>query len=282
MTKTVFRSTTFAQEICRAVGPLVSHGDDGASIVMGTATLIAPGWALSARHVFDELYRRYHGVDMATFTGRSLEARFYTQFISFLSREQCVSWAVRQLYWIGTLDAILLRLEPRWNGTPDPSTLFTIGLTLVPPAIDTRVFGFGYKQIKVEPSPEIDLITLDPVTTGGRVVEVHPVKRDNSRLTFPCFRTDARIDAGMSGGPVFAESGTVCGVLCCNLPPENDDDEHVSYVTLLWPCVECSIIVPGVNSVTTVRDLVKRRVLHIEGCERVSRASSGMLEFRWP
>jgi len=42
----------------------------------------------------------------------------------------------------------------------------------------------------------------DPRTTHGEVVEVHVQGRDQ-RLPVPCFRTNAQIDGGMSGGPVL-------------------------------------------------------------------------------
>jgi hypothetical protein len=79
--------------------------------------------------------------------------------------------------------------------------------------------------------------TTNPYTASGVVEEVHDERRDSYRLPFPCFRTNARFDRGMSGGPVFSEEGYLCGIICSSMPPElgNEDGEHVSYVASLWP-----------------------------------------------
>ncbi len=85
---------------------------------------------------------------------------------------------------------------------------------------------------------------MDATTTTGTVLEVHHERRDSARLPFPCFRTDARFDGGMSGAPVFDENGHVCGVICSNLPPAAPDGEHVSYVSTLWPLLAIPIDAP--------------------------------------
>jgi hypothetical protein len=54
-------------------------------------------------------------------------------------------------------------------------------------------------------------LTTNPYTPTGKVQEVHDERRDSGRLSFPCFRTNARYDPAMSGGPVFAEDGHLCG-----------------------------------------------------------------------
>jgi hypothetical protein len=55
-------------------------------------------------------------------------------------------------------------------------------------------------------------------------------------LQFPCFRTDARFDPGMSGGPVFNNStGHLCGVICSSMPGTTNDAGHLSYASSLWP-----------------------------------------------
>jgi hypothetical protein len=62
-------------------------------------------------------------------------------------------------------------------------------------------------------------------------------------LSFPCFQVNARFDHGMSGGPVFDETGCLVGVICASLPGE-DGAEHVSYVAGLAPMLDMSIMRP--------------------------------------
>lgn len=46
---------------------------------------------------------------------------------------------------------------------------------------------------------------------------------------------NARFDGGTSGWPIFNDYGQLCGVVCSNLPPTDNNDELVSYATTLWP-----------------------------------------------
>jgi hypothetical protein len=42
----------------------------------------------------------------------------------------------------------------------------------------------------------------------------------------------------MSGGPVFSSTGALCGIICTNFAyssPDDEDQEHTSHVTTLWP-----------------------------------------------
>ena len=74
------------------------------------------------------------------------------------------------------------------------------------------------------------------MSSVGVVREIYERGRDRGMLSFPCYRVGARFDAGMSGGPVFDEYGSLCGLVCAGL----DDGSHeygepISYVTTLWP-----------------------------------------------
>ena len=80
-------------------------------------------------------------------------------------------------------------------------------------------------------------MNLHPVTATGLVQEIHHDRRDAVRLPFPCFRTNARFDGGMSGGPVFNEDGLVCGVVCSSFPALSADEPHVSYASTIWPMI---------------------------------------------
>jgi hypothetical protein len=66
--------------------------------------------------------------------------------------------------------------------------------------------------------------------SSGSILEVHPLYRDRGLLSFPCFRTDAVFNHGMSGGPIFDEAGNVIGVVC-----SGETDSSYSYGSLIWP-----------------------------------------------
>ena len=65
--------------------------------------------------------------------------------------------------------------------------------------------------------------------------------RDQVQLPFPCYQVSTRFDAGMSGGPVFDETGALCGLVRSNVAGSHIDAEPISYVTTLWPMFHTTI-----------------------------------------
>jgi hypothetical protein len=113
-------------------------------------------------------------------------------------------------------------------------------IDLLPPRVGTPIVGFGFANGKIERvSPDLPpSLSIDPMTTTGDVIELHHQFRDKARLPFPCFRTNARFDGGMSGGMILNnQSGCFSGVICSSLDATRDDEEHVSYASSLWPIV---------------------------------------------
>jgi hypothetical protein len=106
------------------------------------------------------------------------------------------------------------------------------------PKVDDPIIGFGYYKMKADTDEDETSIRVEysqeTAFTRGKIVELHPVKRDEWMLNFPCFHTNARFDPGMSGGPIFNKDGNVCGIVCSSMPPTEDDPQYLSYGSLLW------------------------------------------------
>ena len=109
-----------------------------------------------------------------------------------------------------------------------------------------------------------------PTTTTGEITEIYPEKRDSSMLPFPCYRTNARFEHGMSGGPVFNDRGHLCGLICAGSETETD---YYSYVSTLWPSMATPVSFPraGFASGETypVLDLARQGFIKAEGWERI-------------
>jgi hypothetical protein len=78
----------------------------------------------------------------------------------------------------------------------------------------------------------------------------------------------------MSGGLVINEHSEVCGIVCGSLPAGPEDEEHVSYVTMLWPMMAIPVrsgLIPGgfESARYCLRDLSARRIFTPCGWERV-------------
>lgn len=193
------------------VAPLVVNKE-----VLGTATFIAPGMALTAAHVLNQLSRRekplapgeikYSGTSLLTYAARSSGAHTETQLMlagvpSFYS------------------DVAFLNLRAT-SGPAGPSERLT--LTVSPPAVGSTVVAFGRPNKYLADSH----LGAKCIRIISRVVELHHIGRDQ-RLPFACFRTDHDFAGGMSGGPVFNADGHVCGLVCSGAVEP--------YVALLWP-----------------------------------------------
>ncbi len=158
------------------------------------------------------------------------------QFVDEGSRVQ--QWRIRKMYFGPTLagsDLAILLLDPLTEEQL-PYEWKRPFIQLLPPEAGSRIAAFGYHSMEVTTTAAGgERINFNPYTTTGTVEEIHRAAREKAQLRFPCFRTSARFDPGMSGAPVFTEEGLLCGIVCSNMPPETDDGEHTSYVSVLWP-----------------------------------------------
>jgi hypothetical protein len=243
-----FKETPPTQMIHEVAMPLIAVDSTGAQhFVSGTAFVIGRGWAVTAYHVLEDFAWRYNKVRWRDGT---LEASF--QLLGMLSLD-------------GDTRHLPLRIMRAWRATPLDIAVLALGvpedwpndhlwkvpkISLLPPKIGEPIFGFGFANSSVsqDPSSSIPTVDLHPRTTTGSVVEVHHELRDTARLPFPSFRTNARFDPGMSGGPIFnGRSGDVCGVICSSLPATTDEEDHISYASTLWPIIATLVDTTGTS-----------------------------------
>ena len=147
---------------------------------------------------------------------------------------------------------------------------------LLPPPVGSRVVGFGYREPEpcgLESLIRGEIWKCTPTTTGGEVVEVFDLKRDKVKLRWPCFQTNARFDGSMSGGPIFNEHAQFCGLICSTYPPNEEWEEHASFVSSLWPSMADSIDAERddlpKDALYPVLDLAKHGFIHAEGWENI-------------
>ena len=69
----------------------------------------------------------------------------------------------------------------------------TLGMEV--PVLDENCLALGYSTMSIGQEGFVDLkgrATVHVSSSRGRIEEVHPSFRDNFKVTFPSFRTDAR------------------------------------------------------------------------------------------
>ncbi|WP_454642952.1 S1 family peptidase [Bradyrhizobium liaoningense] len=230
---TGFKHTGFDSPVTEIAILLVGTKDRHASL--GTGVIIGPHIAITARHVVDEYLKQFEGREIAY--EKSFGTTFSLMAIQFLDNgAQGSAWDVRQVYLSKDNDIAFLFLM---HGTmTKPGYIWKkLKLQLLAPPVGTRIAAFGYHSSSVEEDQDSVVLTTNPYSSYGLVEEIHLLERDSGFLNFPCFRTNARFDPAMSGGPVLTEEGVLCGIVCSSLPPEDGDDAsgHTSYVSALWP-----------------------------------------------
>ncbi|MGH7711222.1 MAG: S1 family peptidase [Gemmatimonadaceae bacterium] len=213
--------------------PVASHVQ-GHWYASGTAVAIAPYLAMTAAHVVADHYERS---ERKALVGAPSDSFHLYLLQTTDNGAGIVIWEGTQLWLSSITDIAFIGLRHfASNVAVLPATF--IRLDLLPPPIGSRVVAFGYHSSLIslrDPSNPLDIHWHDEgATSVGEVVEIHPRQRDAARLNFPCFRTNARFDAGMSGGVVTNDLGRACGVICSSLPAGEPGQDDVSYAATLY------------------------------------------------
>lgn len=202
----------------------------------GTATVVGPYIAITAKHVIDDFYKIFDGKRNENYT------KVTFNIFAFQIRDSGKTGAqfeVRKIYFAEQTDIVFLLLLPYSEEAKNFEWRYP-KISLICPEIGETINSFGYHTPKIKTIDNTTTWTVNPYSSHGEVKEIYYQQRDSSRLPFPCFETNARFDGSMSGGPVFYE-GNLIGIICSNLPPTNEEEEHVSYVSLLWPAMKTEI-----------------------------------------
>lgn len=206
---------------------LWSTKQDG-GYVQGTAFLIAPGLALTAAHVIDEYIEQYGLAD----GGSSLMA-------VGTDNGQIVAWVVNELVKAENSDVAILSMTLY---APAAEHLlishFQVGTRLPVAGEFVRMLGTH------SPTPEgritvpderdrVGRVELATVLSSGPVLEALPHGR-GVMLPNPGFVADLTVVGGMSGGPVFDQTGRVIGLLTSGQFNPDDPAGKYALVSLLW------------------------------------------------
>lgn len=237
----------------------------------GTGVVIAQNLVLTAKHVFDDFAEKWR-LPNADNKGEVSTDSFniWVVFMSNHPGELYHVYSVAQVYICMYSDFVLFHLNP-FDKVGKGHKYFQIPLSLVVPKIGERIVAFGFPKSKVTVTKDHQGVSHievndEPSVSVGEIKEIYPERRDSFMLPFPCVRTNARLEGGMSGGPVFNDNGMLIGVVCAGTDCL-DGEEPISYVALLWPLMSTLII--DKDSKYPLFDLAKKSVVKAEGLEHI-------------
>lgn len=284
-----FFHATFDSLYSEYVLCLCSHKDPE-YFASGTGVIVGPGLAVTAKHVVEDYFKYF---DNTEFIEGKFENRSRGSFSMFAVNPLTkAEWKIDMIYFISEKpDVAFLSMIPENDNAKNTINSFA-KINLNPPKVGDFVFACGYIEKPENPDPPAvvfgDGTKRSLAYTRGAIKEVHLDFRDVARLNFPCFQTDARFDGGMSGGPVFNVKGEVIGLVCSSMPPWDADDNHVSYVTLLWPAMLITLPIPPANVSSPTRTpalhLAQQGFMNVLGsecCKLLNRENGVYKEIRF-
>ena len=201
----------------------------GHSYVGGTAVIVGPGIAITAKHVLEEIFSQFQ---VGPTTGN-------------ISLDVCVTqvdgttWFVYHSSVHPQNDLAVLSLRPGRNRrAAQHLPALPLTLNIPAPGIRTTALGFPQSQLSVIPpsTPGVDPLvvtaSLIPTASEGLVLEPFEQRRDPYLVNYPSISIEAEYTPGMSGGPVFDEHRRVCGIVCRGGEGEL---QNYSIASALWP-----------------------------------------------
>lgn len=194
----------------------VGFGDAQKFNIEGSAILVAPGVALSARHVIkphlDAILAGDTGIMLMSVSPHGLDLHRIEQVV------------------IDETDVCILRTSLA-SDLPPSGDIMCATMTTRLPKVGERIFLAGYRAQEIE--PVAGGFAAETRIAVGEVTAIYMHGRDSVILPHPCIEVKTLTLGGMSGGPAFDEGGKVVGILTSSI----EDPDGPSYVSMLWPAL---------------------------------------------
>jgi len=192
--------------------------------IWGSAVMVAPGVALTAGHVIDEMRCR----------GFLAEAGGQLWAISVHAAGRVELWRADSF----TQDeegsdlslVTLLRTTAAFGTAADPPLKFSLArMAARMPCVGEIISLIGFKAAGVY-FERGALMGLELIGSVGPVTDQYPQQRDSHGLPNPTIAVDAVTVGGMSGGAAFDAAGHLIGVISRGF-----EGQSPSFVSLSWP-----------------------------------------------
>jgi len=225
---------------CALVGHLGE--DDKEPRVGGSGFFVAPGWAVSARHVVHDLFLTYPYYDRRLLNRPlgDVKPRHHIALLQTprpdLDKTLAASWTVSCTWDYLVADLALIEANPDnqlGHETADKMSDLYFEWSLLPPNPGETVEMCGVPSASLSTSEKQWNFTGQHVHAQAQVTEVFSTIHRKGYTEFPGFVVAHPVEHGFSGGPVFW-NGRLCGLAAASLGDQ-------TYVAALWPMCEFSM-----------------------------------------
>ena len=189
----------------------------------GSAVMVAPGVALCALHVLEP-----HAAALRSGVGGALCVG--------MARAGLQLWRLRNATGVPNTDLAIIGLSYSTHLPADYGfSLATISTRM--PNIEERLTLTGFRAHGLDDLQDNAFAVRGEVLVSiGTVTAQYPTGRDSFLMPWPALEVDCAAWGGMSGGPVFDESGHLVGLVCSSVSGAYGENSP-SYVSLLWPAL---------------------------------------------
>lgn len=172
-------------------------------------------------------------------------------------------------FWADNLHdvAVCLSNPPVIMKTGKRLQLRCIKLEVTPPRVGEHISAVGYYAMQAT-SDGTNLYEQKTAISTATVTEIFHVSRDKSAANYPCFHTDARFDAGMSGGPIMNENGNACGIVSRGMLPD------LSLGASIWPAFGMQLDA-GLEK-TTLYEMAKKGIIDVSSIDALRSVDGGV------
>lgn len=220
-TRLIDQDTRGALLFIESITPAGAH-------VHGTAFLVAPGIALTAWHTIKDWEDAGHFGE----PGHAI-------FVCGALGPELRVWEVRSISGpVSGGDVAMMILAPRFP-LGKQITLYYFALAAAFPPIGSEVTALGMRLESaeavlplLESEQQLPPISIATVASTGLIEDRYLT--GIPRIGAPCFAANVFSVGGMSGGPVFDETGHVIGIVSESISSD-DLDDYVTFVSLIWP-----------------------------------------------
>lgn len=257
---------------------LIGIGPHEDLLCYGSCFIAWPHMAITAKHVIEELLKHDPGI----VAGKPCKYEYWVTQVKWDGDEHnYVVWTIDSIATSPHSDIAIIWLRSLDQNAAHYKEWKTVPITFDPPPIGATVRAFGLHAVRFDGSRvnedgkfEHIEVKFERSISTGTVKQHYWEGRDKGLYSFPCLEVNAKFEHGMSGGLVMNEYSQVCGIVCGCLPATSPDEEHVSYVSMLWPMmaipVDARLIPGGVESDRyRLQDLSARGIFVPTGWDRV-------------